>query len=265
MRARILSGIASLAIGVVTVGFTCYGTDASSNCEVHVDDTMHSAGITISHNLPGACPIKLWPSELPAGRMTYFEATLEGPGSRIESSGELQFVDRYNSTTRTASVIWNQNPFGSPTKRATPSGWYHAGSGGVSSYGTIELDAAFIHQTLTGPFALAEADISLPYLVMAPQPVANDVAENTPFVVSITVDDPTAVLPLKYQWFQNNVALGPPTQGWDVLSVGGQAGGTSLDYYVIITDATNHSVTSEMRNVWVFYGNGCDDPDNCPP
>jgi hypothetical protein len=90
--------------------------------------------------------------------------------------------------------------------------------------------------------------------------VPGGASEDETFGVSAEVNDPNAVHPLSYEIYQNGSRISTASS----VQVYAGAGGNTLTFYSVVTDATGHSVTSDHRDVWVNFAGGCDQPP-CDP
>jgi len=258
---------AGMLLVALTV-FACQGdTHVASNCVVGADPELKDNSFAIDVNLPNYCPVTITGPEAGqqnfAGQSTQFAFVAHVPTNRQNGLLGLIVLDKNSATSLPSSFWpWRTDPQQNGYSRSEPQGSYPAGHGGFTNYGDINDDMGHLYQTLKNPDVISgHAWVVLSYRVQ-PASVAStgDVAEGTPFTLSLTpVDDPTAVPPLTYEWFQNDVSQGS-AQDWTSFSVPGQPGGTTLTYRVKITDATGHSLMTDQTSVWVYFNGGCDQP-----
>lgn len=212
-------------------------------------------GFNVVHERPNVCPLEFTQSEIAGGgKYTDFEALVSVPAGITTTPLDLNFYDRFGDFVDPFHYAygWSVDPSDPDRRRAQASGDYDAGTGGFSAFGRVEKDLALLSTTLTnGQVAVGQVDITYKVHQAAAIVAASDVPEYQSFSVGTQINDPLAVHPRTYEWFQDGASLGSG-QGWSELQVSGLPGGTTRRYQVVVTDASGNAVTTTEHTVWVY-------------
>lgn len=214
------------------------------------------------HEQPRVCPIPFTRADEDAGgKVVTFEAWTTSKRNAVIGVVTVMFFDANGGQNDNENLRFFMNEVDPWTDRGDVIGSYVAGRAGLSVFGRMQADQALMLATVQDG-RLAEAGIGLTYGTRYAGQIAgaSDVEEGSGFSLAPQVNDPTAVYPITYQWYQDGAPMGPPTQDESPVYVEGQPGGSTIQFHIFMTDAAGYSYQTPFHNVWVYYTGGCDEP-----
>ncbi|HET7585241.1 MAG TPA: hypothetical protein VFK13_10045 [Gemmatimonadaceae bacterium] len=231
-----------------------------SNCVVKSNDAWFLETISVIHEQPAVCPVKV----VQPGDLAFFQAFLTAPSTFLnfdQGTSVLVTVDTYDNFNLLVDF------FNFPLREdegeltSTLAGNYHAAVAGFGlNFGsnvTLHDSAVVGFHTVAGT-AAPRASVDLPYIPLVSTDLEGPgvAQEGTQFELTAWLNPNLHyVAPLTYEWFLNGVSLGPPRANYSSMTDWARAEGTTQNYLVRITDATGGFLTAE-HSVVITTGEG---------
>jgi hypothetical protein len=249
-----------MVAGTIAVTIGCEADvkvrDSQSNCYVMRNQEAKDAGFNFIHSIPSHCPI-----EVPAsgGRNQDYAGVMKVPKGAQAGALTTYFVDAIGELITNFSAPF-EDDVSNDSLRANMSGVYLAGRRGVR-YGSGEpanKDYAQNQVLVRATQRNATAQVDITYeaerlAMYGPLESYND----EPFTLTTAILAPGAVSPLRYEWFENDVSLGPSSPDASTLTALRYSG--SYQYRVVATDA-NGATEMGMHQVLVRDRPTCPNP-----
>ena len=230
--------------------------DSQSNCFVMRNQEAIDAGFRFIHSIPSHCPIAVPTS---GGRNQDYAGVMKVPKGAQASALTTYFVDAIADPITSFTAPF-EDDVSADSLRANMSGVYLAGRRGVTYGSGAPANTDYAQNQVlvraTQRYATAQVDITYEAERLAmygPLESYND----EPFTLTTAILAPGAVSPVSYEWFENDVSLGPSSPDASTLTALRYTG--SYQYRIVARDANGASETA-MHQVLVRDRPTCPSP-----